>query len=113
MIFDGAVALSLPALALGGGRVATGGLVRRIPPLGRWRELNAGIGPARMQEVFLVSRRWPTGGRRHVVGNTGDEVHLLDERLDVLGTDNDDEVFPVDEILGSLPDDEVARLVRV
>ena len=48
-----------------------------------------------------------------MVGDTGDEVHLLDERLDMLGTDNDDEVFSVDEVMGFLSDDEVARLVRV
>ncbi len=48
-----------------------------------------------------------------MVGDTGDEVHLLDERLDMLGTDNDDEVFAVDEVMGFLSDDEVARLVRV
>ena len=67
-----------------------------------------------MPDVFLVARRWPTGGRRlDVVGDTGDDVHLLDERLDMLGTDNDDEVFAVDEVVGLLPDDKVARLVRV
>ena len=67
-----------------------------------------------MPDVFLVARRWPTGGRRlDMVGDTGDELHLLDERLDMLGTDNDDEVFAVEEVGGLLPDDEVARLVRV
>ena len=53
------------------------------------------------------------GAALDLVGDTGDEVHLLDERLDMLGTDNDDEVFAVDEVMGFLSDDEVARLVRV